>query len=85
MGGILEKVQILQTVEWLDKRIDETSKPIAMGVKDVTFDDGCKVYRVLKQRVLDAYPEVAEIAAALDVMQYKEGLRDKWLEKNGVE
>lgn len=59
--GLLENIQILQTLQWLDEQISKTNKAIGMGERDVAFDKRHYIYRNLKDRMLETYPAVTPV------------------------
>ena len=66
MSGILERVQILHEVEWLEERIGATRKCIAFSrTTGAVIDKRPLVYQDLLDRLILAYPEVAQIKQQL--------------------
>lgn len=71
MAEILERIQALRSAEWLEKQ--------AMATQDVTRlrsgehsirDERHLIYKDLLERLLECYPDVAELLEQLNEAQY---------------
>ncbi len=76
MGGILETVQVLHEVKFLNGCILPNSHSIYAGADESKL----RLYKNLKARLLEAYPKAKEIYEALDETGHSK--IDKWLAEN---
>jgi hypothetical protein len=84
----------MMRLEWLNQKIQETNKPVGIGMNRVDaetgkrimgtvhFDQRHKIYENLKKRLLMAYPDLAEINAVVNA--FGSGKVEEWLLAQGV-
>lgn len=94
MNGIGELIDNMVRLEWLNQKIGETNKAIGVApnrrdaetgktiLGEVHFDQRCKVYENLKERLLMAYPDLAEIDKVANA--FGNAKLQEWLEQNEV-